>query len=248
MLFFVDADVELVPDTVERVAEILCQRPELAAVIGSYDEAPAHPSWVSRYRNLLHHYVHQHGRVEASTFWGGSGAIRGEVFAALGGFDEGFAEPSIEDIDLGVRLRRAGHRIELIKQLQVKHLKRWTVLDMLHTALWRRAVPWTELMLRDGELLNDLNVKTSDRWSVAAVGVLTACLVVAFFWPPVLLLSLAAAVVVWACHAPLYRFFSRQGLRFAAVAVFWHVVYLFVCGLGYGLGWLRFLRRGRIDG
>ena len=47
----------------------------------------------------------------------------------MGGFDEGYHEPTIEDIDLGYRLKKAGYRIQLVKELQVKHLKRWEFLS-----------------------------------------------------------------------------------------------------------------------
>ncbi len=40
--------------------------------------------------------------------------IRREVFLAYGGFDPRlYSRPSIEDIELGYRLTRAGHRIVL---------------------------------------------------------------------------------------------------------------------------------------
>ena len=44
----------------------------------------------------------------------------------MSGFDlKTFRLPSVEDIDLGYRLKDAGYRICLDKSLQVKHLKEW---------------------------------------------------------------------------------------------------------------------------
>ena len=65
----------------------------------------------------------------------------------MGGHDERYRRPCIEDIELGYRLRDAGHEIRLCRDLQVKHLKRWRLGDMLTTDLLKRAVPWTRLML-----------------------------------------------------------------------------------------------------
>ena len=119
-LLFVDSDVVVAPGTLEQVATLLAGHPDVAAVFGSYDASPAAAGTVSRYKNLLHHFVHQDGAAEASTFWAGCGAIRRSAFAAVGGFDQArFRRPSIEDIELGQRLRRAGHRILLDKTLQV---------------------------------------------------------------------------------------------------------------------------------
>src|SRR5947207_1321887 len=83
----------------------------LTALIGSYDESPLSAGFVSQYRNLLHCYTHQNGRREASTFWAGCGAMRRDRFVHHAGFDERYRYPSIEDIELGVRLRQAGERI-----------------------------------------------------------------------------------------------------------------------------------------
>ena len=76
ILFFVDADVEVHPDTLAKVAESFEADANLAALIGSYDDAPGAPNFLSQYKNLIHHYTHQQAGLEASTFWGACGAIR----------------------------------------------------------------------------------------------------------------------------------------------------------------------------
>src|SRR5260370_19076588 len=75
ILFFLDADVAVYPDTVERVASAFAD-PALDALIGSYDDNPASPDFLSQYKNLMHCFIHQVGRVQASTFWSGCGSIR----------------------------------------------------------------------------------------------------------------------------------------------------------------------------
>jgi cellulose synthase/poly-beta-1,6-N-acetylglucosamine synthase-like glycosyltransferase len=213
-------------------------------VIGSYDDAPAEPGFLSQYRNLLHHVVHQGGDERASTFWAGCGAVRREAFEEVGGFDESYADPSIEDIELGARLVQAGHTIRLVKDLQVKHLKRWRLANMLATDLWRRAVPWTELMLRQGRMVNDLNVKTSDRLSVVVAFVLLASLLAAWRWPALLGVAILAMLSVVALNAGLFRFFRRRrGVLFAVGAVPLYWVFLLICGFGFALGLLRHLLR-----
>lgn len=240
ILYFVDSDVELPLDAVARIAGAFRADCDLAALIGSYDDAPGDPAFLSQFRNLLHHWVHQHGRTEASTFWGACGAIRRATFEEIGGFDERFDTPSIEDIELGSRLRRAGRRIVLLKDLQVKHLKQWRVADMIHTDLWRRAIPWTELMLRQGELLNDLNVSTTGRLSVVLAYAVLACLIGAVVWPPLLAGAGLGAILLGSLNAGLYAWFGRlRGPFFALRAAVWHWVHLLVCGLGFALGALR---------
>jgi GT2 family glycosyltransferase len=129
-------------------------------VFGSYDDQPRDKGLVSQYRNLLHHYVHQTANCDASTFWAGCGAVRRSVFTEVGGFHENFRPIcSIDDIELGYRLRRAGHRILLDKDLQGTHLKRWTLWSVISTDITHRAIPWARLVIESKNAPNDLNLK-----------------------------------------------------------------------------------------
>jgi glycosyltransferase involved in cell wall biosynthesis len=160
IILFVDADVAIRPDALARVVADLEAGPEFAAVFGSYDDSPAEPSFISQYKNLYHHFTHQQGSEEAATFWAGCGAIRRDTFLASGGFEERWW--SIEDVELGYRLRRLGHRILLDKRLQGKHLKKWTFVSLLQADILHRAIPWSRLILESGNMINDLNLKRSD--------------------------------------------------------------------------------------
>jgi glycosyltransferase involved in cell wall biosynthesis len=245
VLFFVDADVAIHSNALARVRAAFREDPELAAIFGSYDDIPGETNFLSQYKNLLHHFVHQSAREDASTFWAGCGAIRRDVFLELGGFDESFRRPSIEDIELGYRLRRAGHNIRLDKALQGTHWKRWTPLTLLASDFLDRALPWTMLISRDRRMLDDLNLRWGSRVSVVLAWGIAAGLVAAWAWPDVLVLvGLSAAALTW-LNLPLYRFFYQErGLRFALQAIPWHWLYYFYSGLAFGIG-VTGLARGR---
>lgn len=241
ILFFLDADVVVPPGAVGRVAAAFRADPGLSAVIGSYDDAPADPGFLSQYRNLLHHYVHQTAAPEGFTFWGACGAIRREVFSELRGFDESYRRPCIEDIEFGYRLRSAGYRVRLDKDLQVKHLKRWTALAMVRTDLRDRAIPWTDLILRTGVMADDLNLKKSNRVSVALAGGLAGALLAAPVYPSALALgAVAAGSLLW-LNRPLYGFLSRKrGALFALKALPWHWLFYFYSGIAFALAGARY--------
>ncbi len=167
ILYFVDADIVIRPDSLTMIADTFARYPQADALFGCYDDSPEASGFLSQYKNLFHHYVHQEGREEAATFWSGCGAVRREVFLRAGGFNERlYRRPSIEDIELGYRLRASGHRILLNKALQVKHLKRWTLGSLIKSDVFDRAIPWTSLILRDRHLPNDLNLRLSQRLSL----------------------------------------------------------------------------------
>jgi glycosyltransferase involved in cell wall biosynthesis len=243
-LFFLDADCAVHPETLETAAGILKAQPAIDALFGSYDDAPAAPNFIAQYKNLFHHYVHQRADPEAATFWAGCGAIRRTAFDAVGGFDaELFSRPSIEDIELGYRLRECGFRIRLGKSVRVKHLKAWTFEGLLRSDILDRGVPWAELMLGRGALDNNLNVRLSERLSVVASCLLLASLAIApwrpaFLWP-------AGIMALWllAGNWKLYRFFARRrGVGFALRAIPLHWLYYLYCAIAFGWGALRYAR------
>jgi GT2 family glycosyltransferase len=246
ILFFVDADVVVPENAIGRIRTTLDCHGEIAAVFGSYDARPAAPGLVSQYRNLLHHFVHQTGKAEAATFWAGCGAVRRLAFERVGGFDEHrFRRPSIEDIELGYRLRRAGYRIFIDKSLQSTHLKRWTLRSIVRTDVIHRAIPWSRLILESGEAPDYLNVQTSQRASVALTGLGSLLLLLSPLHLELLMLAFACLAAVVLINRELYAFFWRaRGTFFAAACVLLHLLYFVCCGVGHQYAWgLSMLQR-----
>jgi glycosyltransferase involved in cell wall biosynthesis len=235
ILFFVDADVVLARGALRRLAKTFSEQPAVAAVFGSYDATPAATGLVSQYRNLLHHFVHQNGNPDASTFWAGCGAIRQNAFERVGGFDaRRFPRPSIEDIELGYRLRELGFPILLDRELQGTHLKRWTFCSMIRTDVVCRAVPWSRLILQTRNLPDDLNLKVGQRASFALAAFACVFLVLSGVRLEWLGASVAAILGVVALNRNLYTFFfRRRGVLFAAGCVALHLLYYLYSGLSY---------------
>jgi GT2 family glycosyltransferase len=241
LLFFVDADVAILPHTLTELMRAFEQHPAIAALIGSYDDAPGAPNFLSQYKNLLHHYTHQSARTEASTFWGACGAIRREVFLAIGGFDQTYRDPCVEDIELGYRLKRLGYRIRLAKAVQVKHLKRWGVRSLLRAEIFYRAIPWTELIWRDRSFVSDLNLDASSRLSVISVYGIFIGAIASLIWAQALFLVLLCGAVLCLLNAPVYRFLQAQrGVGFMLQSIPWHWLYYAYSGLGFVIGTSRY--------
>lgn len=253
VLMFTDADVVLHPDAIGKAAAALAADPEVAAVFGSYDDRPAHPSFLSRYRNLYHHWNHQVGNEEASTFWTGCGAVRRDVFLELGGFSAEFGRPSIEDIELGYRLRAAGHRIRLLKDMQGTHLKEWTFTGMVKTDLFRRGAPWVALLKRHPEAPGDLNLNLGARVATALAGVFLLFLLLLIpgvtwslpAWPWALAPLAAAAGIAWIQQDFIALMGRRYGSGAALASIPLLVVFFVVCGLAVPLGYWRYWRERR---
>ena len=226
ILLFVDADVRAPSGVADLVVRAFREDPGLDAVFGSYDDRPAEGNFLSQFKNLLHHYVHQNADEEAGTFWAGCGAVRKEAFLEVGGFSEAYARPSIEDVEFGYRLKASGKTIRLLKSLQVTHLKRWTIAGLLRSDIAERAIPWTRLACERG-LPRDLNFRLSDRLSSVLAWLLPLGLAAGAWRPSGLILAAAAALLLLLLNRPLYRFFrEKRGLLFTAGAILWHWFYL----------------------
>lgn len=241
VVVFVDADVEVHPEALGRIRRALAAAPELRAVFGSYDDSPAHRSVVSAFRNLLHHHVHHRSAGPAETFWTGLGAVRRDVFLAVGGFDEArYPHPSIEDIELGDRLRAAGHAVALDPAIQGTHLKVWTLRTMVHTDFTRRAVPWVSLQVRQRRLSGTLNCGWRHRLSAAAT--VLAVVAAALALLPLVAAGVAALVGL---NAGFYALLLRRlGPAHAAAGVALHGLHHLVAVAAVPVGVVLGLRGG----
>ena len=240
VLWFVDADV-VVHDDAARVLRDAFSLTEAAAIFGSYDDRPPGRNFLSQYKNLVHRYYHRRAAGDAETFWAGCGAVRKEVFLAVDGFDAArYPYPSIEDIELGWRLRQRGLSIALLPELQGTHLKVWRLGNLVHTDIFRRALPWSRLIHSRAGLADALNIGTSERINAGlALGALLSLAGAATmqvpWWVPA---AFAAAMAVG--NRELFGFFHRaRGVRFATSAVLFHQFYYVYSASTFGWCWLE---------
>jgi hypothetical protein len=148
-------------------------------------------------------------------------------FLDVGGFDAvQYPRPSIEDIELGYRLRAAGGRIRHAPELQATHLKVWTFWRLLVSEIRDRAVPWAFLLLARGEISDELNISVSERVRAA----------IAWMLPFSLIMSLLGVIPWWSvlvvlpilltANLDLFSLFQRRnGLLFALGAILFHQLY-----------------------
>lgn len=219
VLVFIDADVVPHQSAIPALLDHLRDEPDVVAVFGAYDRQPPHPGFYSQYRNLAHAFVHEQANRDARTFWAGLGAVRTAAFHAVGGFDERFRRPSIEDIDLGYRLTAAGFRLRVDVAARGTHLRGWTFRSSLITDVRDRGVPWMQALLKYGALANDLNVSHSGRLSVVCAYATVAGAGAAFIWAPAMAVSIVALAGFAVIHRAMLRWFTMHRSRGFALRV-----------------------------
>jgi GT2 family glycosyltransferase len=168
--------------------------------------------------------------------------VRRDVFTQAGGFDsQRYREPSIEDIELGMRLAAVGARMKLDPDLQGTHLKHWTVVKMIRTDLHGRGVPWVALLARESAAPTGLNLGWRHRLSAAASIVLVSSL--ATRRPRRAGLALGALI---ALNAPFYALLlRRRGPAEAALGVGLHALHHLTGACAVPLGLLAHARERR---
>lgn len=239
VLWFVDADVVVHDDAVQYLIEGF-KSSEVVAVFGSYDDKPTAQNFLSQYKNMVHHFYHNQGRSEASTFWSGCGAVRKQAFLDVEGFDiETYKRPSIEDIELGYRLRASGGKIMLYPDLKSTHLKEWRIMNLLHTEIFCRAIPWSKLMLTQTGIVDDLNVSSGERVRAGIAGLLfllfLAVFVGLFPWWSLIIGICVVVISNWRlCHF----FMSRKSPIFALRSLAFHQIYYLYSGVAFAYSWV----------
>jgi GT2 family glycosyltransferase len=242
VLVFIDADVVVSRMGLTRMMWMFGEHPETAAAFGSYDGRPAEPGFMSQYRNLSHSFIHHSSAIEARTFWAGFGAVRRDAFHAIGGFDERFGRPSVEDIDFGYRLAEAGYRVVLDPTLSACHLKRWTLRSAIVSDVRDRGIPWTQLILRYGALRDDLNLRAEYRWSIVLVYLAVISLVYAAYDPRVLAgLPFLTAALIALNRRSLEFFYRKRGAWFAVRVGCLQVLHHLCNGLSFATGTALFV-------
>jgi hypothetical protein len=168
--------------------------------------------------------------------------MRRDLFIAFGGFDEQrYRRPAIEDIELGMWMKAEGHRIILDSRIEVKHLKVWTFWNLLKTDIFDRGIPWTRLMLRAGKLNDTLNVKPTQRLSVALVYLIILSAPLCVRWPVLWIAVIAAMAAVTILNLDFYKYFAHhRGLWFMLRVLPMHWLYFVYCGFSAIAGTLLY--------
>lgn len=121
ILLFLDSDVEVDHRMIEEIARTFRIHPEIAAAVGVYSKEPASKGFWPAYKAVQSYYFRECFKDEHITwFWGSMGAVRKEIFESIGGFNESYRNPGLEDVELGRRLAEKG-KILLARNAVVSH-------------------------------------------------------------------------------------------------------------------------------
>lgn len=138
----VDSDVIIRPDTLKRIADYLSQRPYVYAVTGLLAKEHPHKGFFSQYKNLYMNYILSRLPEKVNFLYGSIHAFRRQG-APLYDPDIDIAD----DTALGQKLTAAGKCIAFIKDLDVIHMKKHSLLSLIKND-FRVPFDWAKIFLK----------------------------------------------------------------------------------------------------
>jgi cellulose synthase/poly-beta-1,6-N-acetylglucosamine synthase-like glycosyltransferase len=218
ILLFVDSDVVPDPGLVAGTLAAFDATTTVAAT-GRYDPEPANETRFAHYKALWTFWNWEltgAASGESGHIQGALGAVRKNVFDAVGGFDEAYQGGNVEDYELSARLRTAGHRIVFDDRLRGRH--HFPGFGTVARNYWDRTRMWVRLRPDLKGFSSGQASKRSAAAAVLAVGSAAGHLALPVLWP--LAPVVAAVDLAWLVAAtPFLRWVRRErGLRFALYA------------------------------
>ncbi|MCB1195663.1 glycosyltransferase family 2 protein [bacterium] len=137
ILYFHDADIMMFPDTLQKVYDTIIKKRH-DCVIGLYSLSHPNTNLCSLYKNTWIRFSYLRSGEKADWFFTAVGAIRKSVWDANPQFEIQLCnKKGGGDIEYGKVLVRNGYSIVLDKTLEVVHLKKFTLRELLENDLYR---------------------------------------------------------------------------------------------------------------
>jgi GT2 family glycosyltransferase len=239
VIFFIDSDVMVRPDTVGRLAARF-DDDDIEGVVGVQATEMRYRDLVSQYKNLWMRWTYVRQEGDVPLFYTTAAAIRREAFLRAGGFDRGYATPNVEDTAFGQKLARLGMRVRVEPELEVEHVKRYSLWGLLRTD-YMRAISLTRLKLRERRELAQNNTSVPGGYMasvpLATLGALALIAGLVLRIPALLVTGcalLAGTIVLNRSFLDTIRMSEGWGRVLGAIVLLW--LELLVVGVGVGVG------------
>jgi len=176
-------------------------------------------------------------------------AMKKNVFKKIGGYNENLK--SVEDVELGERLVKKGYKIYLNKNLEVEHLKKYSLITLLKND-FERAIPWTKLLLKNFNLKKILK---NGRYSDKSINLMLS-VPISYLLCLTVILNLVDGGITTKLFFFLFFFFfillnikfwsflkENEGWRFAFISTFVTFIDMLAVGGGVFIGVLSSIER-----
>lgn len=242
IVFFIDSDVVIRPDTLGRLVAAFDRDPGVAGLMAVQSPTMRFRNLCSVYKNLWMYYTYvRRAGQDVPLFYTTAAAIRRNAFVESGGFDVNYVDPNIEDTDYGQKLASQGFRIQILPDLEVEHVKGYDLAGLLRVD-FLRSMSLARLKLRksaDGISTNDTSVPTGYIVSVplAGLALLLGLVGLALGNRTLLLANFLALATILVLNVPFLRLIrAHGGVRAWGLSCGLLIIELLTAGAGSAVG------------
>ena len=247
IVFFIDSDVVVRPDTMTRLLAAFDRDPGLAGIVAVQSPTMRFRNLCSVYKNLWMHYTYvRRAGQDVPLFYTTAAAIRRQAFLDSGGFDANYVDPNIEDTDYGQKLASQGFRVQILPELEVEHVKGYDLAGLLRVD-FLRSMSLARLKLRksaDGIGTNDTSVPTGYIVSVPLAGLAMLALFVGLILGnrTLLIANFLALGAILVLNVPFLRLIrAHGGVRAWGLSCGLLIIELLAAGAGSAVGIATYL-------
>lgn len=246
----IDSDVVIAPDTLNRIVVFFKEHPDADALTGIISQKHPNKNFASQYKNFYMHYIFRHQPQRVTFLYGSIYAISKE--------DAEYYASDVRvcgDTLFGQQLVSRGRHIFLARDIEVEHLKYYSILSLLKNDF---EVPfhWANIFMRCNGLRQVAQGGTgfahASRRQLASIIVIAGTAVLGITRPAGLLTGylMAALGFVWfVLNAQFFLFLQeKRGWLFAAGAVIFTIIDQLVMFSGVITGFCAFCFRSLIGG
>lgn len=233
VLFFTDADCQVLPDSLSRALAAVTAAGEEVVIGGTYTEAPADRGFFSWFQSVFVNYSETKFLGQPDYIATHAMALTKATFQRHGGFRADFL-PILEDVEFSHRLRRSGCRLRMLPSLYVRHTFDFSLLRSLRNA-YRKSLYWTAYSLWQKDVLSDSGTASVElKFNVVAWMLLLAIAAVPLGGAAsALLVTMLVLSNAGVSRHLLRRYVAARGWRFGVAAALY---YLFVYPAAISVG------------
>ncbi len=224
IIFFTDADCLLLRDTLSAVNRAFSETGPDVIVGGTYTRIPCDRGFFSIFQSVFINYSETKNAENPDYIAAHALVIDARTFRDSGGFPEDFL-PIIEDVEYCHRLRRAGCRLVMKPDIQVRHIFDFSLSGSLRNA-FRKSKYWTMYSLKNRDLLADSGTASAELKTNSASYCLSLLLLSLWFFTQksgLLFPVVFVLIINIFINRRLFRaFFEAKGAVFGTLAVLYY--------------------------
>lgn len=235
VLFFIDADCLLQPETLANAAAAYQNKGPGVIVGGTYTWLPYDRRFFSTFQSIYIHYSETKNLADPDYVATHAMLIAKDLFQKSGGFDEDFM-PILEDVEFSHRVKKKGAKLLMDDNILVQHIFNFSLAKSMRNGV-RKSKYWSLYSIKNRDLLSDSGTASQEfKFNVVGCFANALLLLIAFllkswfFVVPILLLF--GSNLYFNRHL-LRAFQNAGGTFFAILAVLYYtLVYPFAVGIG----------------